>query len=93
MELNWKNQSSNSSGKSKSSSSTGKPKDRKGRGKGKRVKKYTHAVIGGQKMRQRYKPQAKEIQEWEPDTGEDEDDVEQDYARDEETYEQQGHEE
>ena len=42
-------------------------------------------------MRQRNKPQAKEVQEWEPDTDEDEDVVEQEYAHDAETHEEQGH--
>ena len=42
-------------------------------------------------MRQRYRPQAKELQEWEPDTDEDEDGVEQEGTQEEQTSEQQGY--
>ena len=64
-------------------------KGQKGKSRGKGQKKttrvkYNYAIFRGKAMRQRWKPQAKEIQEWESDPDIDEDDA--DY--DQEEYEE-----
>ena len=46
----------------------------KGKGKSRTIKKYTYKTFNGKTMKQRYRPQAKELNGWETDSGDEDDD-------------------